>query len=57
MHRFGYRGAALAHDTPIAPDAPNSILPPLAVLATALALVDELAELGAAAIVLHLERR
>jgi hypothetical protein len=57
LHGFGDGGAALAHGAAIAADPPYAVLPALAVLAVALALVDQLAELGAALVVLDLGGR
>jgi len=54
---LGDSSAALAHDAAIAANAADTVLPALAVFAVALALVDELAELGAAVFVLNLVRR
>ncbi len=57
LHGLGDGGAALAHGAAIAADAADAVLPALAVLAVALALVDELAEFGAPLVVLDLGRR
>jgi hypothetical protein len=53
---LGNGSAALAHDAAIAADAANPVLPALAVLAAALALIDEFSELGAAVLMLDLGR-
>ena len=56
---LGFRDgrAALAHDAAIAANAADAILPALAVFSIALALVDQLAKLGAPLVVLNLMRR
>lgn len=56
MHRLGDSSAALAHSPAIAANSAYAVLPAFTVLAIALALVDELAELGAALVILDLLR-
>jgi hypothetical protein len=57
LHRLGHSSTALPHNPSIAPNSAYSILPPLTVFPAALALVDQLPELGAPVVVLDLVRR
>lgn len=55
LHGLGNGGAALPHGAGIAADAAYAVLPAFAVLAVALAFVDELPEFGAPLLILDLD--
>lgn len=57
MYGLGNGRTALSHGAAITTYTADTVLPPLAVFAVALALVDELAELSAPLFVLDLEGR
>lgn len=56
LDRLGEGGLRARHGTAVAPDAADAVVPALEVFLPALALVDEVAELGAAGVVFHLCR-